>query len=228
MIPLYVGFDPREAAAYHVFCQSVLEHASVPVAFIPLHGPFLSDFDGQRDGSNAFIYSRYLIPYLSGYTGWAMFADGDMLLMSDLADIWAKRDDKYAVQVVKHDYKTKHYWKYVGTPLTNANVDYPRKNWSSVVLWNCGHPANRILSREVVTEVGGSFLHQFKWLKDEEIGSLDVEWNHLVGEYPKAAAKIVHYTLGVPGFKHYSACDFSDEWKATRERMNNLIGEPNG
>lgn len=228
MIPLYVGFDPREAAAYHVFCQSVMEHCSQPVAFIPLHAPMLSNFDGQRDGTNAFIYSRYLIPYLNGYSGWALFADGDMLLKADLAELWAKRDDKYAVMVVKHDYKTKHPRKYLGTPIENDNVDYERKNWSSVMLINCGHPSNRILSREVVAEVGGAFLHRFKWLKDEEIGSLDMGWNHLVGEYAPASAKLAHYTLGVPGFNHYSNCDFSNEWKATRQSMNYLIGEPNG
>ena len=228
MIPLYVGFDPREAAAYHVFCQSVLNRSSVPIAFIPLHRPLLSNFDGQRDGSNAFIYSRYLIPYLSGYSGWAAFMDGDMVLRADLAELWALRDEKYAVQVVKHEYKTKHKRKYIGSPIENDNVDYERKNWSSVMLMNCGHHSNRILTKELVRDMGGSFLHRFQWLTDEEIGALPKEWNHLVGEYPPADAKLVHYTLGIPAFGHYGNCEHSGEWHKTAEDAFYVIGEMDG
>src|SRR5688572_30347830 len=109
-IPLYVGYDPREAATYHTFCQSVLERSSVPVAFIPLHAPMLGNFDGQRDGTNAFIYSRFLIPYLQNYRGWALFADGDMACIDDIAKLWALRSEHLfnkALCVVKHDYKTR-------------------------------------------------------------------------------------------------------------------------
>lgn len=210
MIPAYVGYDPREAIAYHVFCQSVIEHASLPVSFTPLHSPMLSGFDGQRDGTNAFIYSRYLVPYLSGYSGWALFVDGDMVVTDDIAKLWALKDDRFAACVVKHDYRTQHPRKYRGTPIENDNLDYPRKNWSSVVLWNCGHPANRILSRAFVGEAGGKFLHRFQWLRDEEIGDLPVEWNHLVLEYPdNDNAKLLHHTLGTPAFKEYSDSDLS-------------------
>ena len=224
MIPLYIGYDSRESVAYHVFCQSVLEHCSQPVAFIPLHDRMLSNFDGQQDGTNAFIFSRYLVPMLNGYDGWAMFVDGDMTVQSDLAELWAMRNDKYAAMVVKHDYKTRHYWKYVGTPMTNANVDYPRKNWSSVVLWNCGHPANRLLSRKFVAEAGGKMLHRFDWLRDEEIGDLPAEWNHLVLEYeddPKA--KLLHHTLGSPAIEHYSRSDPS--WHRYLSKALHLEGE---
>src|SRR5690242_7058251 len=91
-IPLYVGFDQREAAAYHVFCQSVMERASVPVAFHPLHKGMLSGFDGQKDGTNAFIYSRFLVPYLQNFTGWALFMDGDMVMLDDIANLWKERE----------------------------------------------------------------------------------------------------------------------------------------
>jgi hypothetical protein len=178
----------------------------------------LADFDGQRDGTNAFIFSRYLIPQMQGFQGWAAFADGDMLCREDFAKLWALRDERYAVQVVKHDYKTKHPRKYIGTPLENDNKDYERKNWSSVVLWNCGHPANRILSREFVEDAGGIFLHRFQWLRDEEIGDLPVTWNWLVGEYPHDAAHLAHFTLGIPGLPHYRHCDHADEWHATLKR----------
>ena len=207
MIPCYVGYDPREAICYHVFCQSVIEHSSSPVSFTPLYTKMLANFDGQQDGTNAFVYSRYLIPYLNGYSGWALFVDGDMVVLTDLAELWALRDDKYACMVVKHDYKTRHAWKYIGTPLTNSNLDYPRKNWSSVVLWNCGHQSNRILSRNFVAEAGGQALHRFSWLRDEEIGDIPKEWNNLVLEYDNKNAKLLHHTLGTPAFKHYSDSD---------------------
>jgi hypothetical protein len=219
MLPIYVGYDPRESVAYHAFCQSIISRASQPCAFIPLHRPMLSNFDGQQDGTNAFIFSRYLVPYLSGYRGWAMFADGDMVCRDDIVKLWNLRDEQYAVHVVKHDYRTQHARKYVGTSLENDNVDYPRKNWSSVILWNCGHPSNRILSREYVAEAGGSVLHRFQWLAEYEIGALPVEWNHLVGEYtPNASAKLAHYTLGIPSFPHYADCEHSAAyWEAVDE-----------
>jgi lipopolysaccharide biosynthesis glycosyltransferase len=227
MVNLYVGYDPRESVAYHVFCQSVIDHASVPVKFIPLHTPMLRDFDGQRDGTNAFIYSRYLIPSLQGFDGWAIFADGDMLCRADIAELWRLRDERYAVQVVKHNYQTKHRRKYVGTPLENDNIDYPRKNWSSLVLWNCAHPSNRILTREFVEDAGGIFLHRFQWLKDEEIDEIPVTWNWLVREYPDSfTPSLSHYTLGVPGFSHYWNDD--PEWHETRKRVNHLEGASNG
>lgn len=223
-IPLYVGFDPREAACYHVFSQSVIERASVPVAFHPLHIPLLDGFDGQRDGTNAFIYSRFLVPYLQSYRGWAIFCDGDMIAMDDIAKLWNFGHqfafDK-AVAIVKHDYKTKHSRKYIGTPMESDNVDYPGKNRSSVILWNCEHPANRILTPDLVKESPGSFLHRFSWLKDSQIGELPAEWNVLVGEQDTGAASLLHYTLGAPGFSQYARCDASEPWhRAKRHAMH--------
>jgi hypothetical protein len=223
-VKLFVGYDPRESVAYHVFCQSVLEKASVPVAFIPLHVPMLKHFDGQRDGTNAFIFSRYLIPSLCGFEGWAMFADGDMIAREDIAKLWALRDESKALQVVQHEYKTRHPRKYVGSPIENDNLDYPRKNWSSVVLWNCGHPSNRILTREFVEDAGGTFLHRFMWLRDEEIGALPEEWNLLIGEQ-HGHPKLAHYTLGVPGFTQYRQSPYACEWAGTYLRAIHLIGE---
>lgn len=225
MIRLFVGYDPREAAAYHTFCQSVIEHASVPVAFIPLHRSMLEDFDGQRDGTNAFIYSRYLIPLLCQFTGWAMFADGDMLARADIAELWALRNPRHAVSVVPHSYQTAHPRKYVGTPLESDNLDYHRKNWSSLMLWNCGHPRNSALTREVVQTASPQFLHQFQWLKDGDLGELPGEWNHLVREYEPREAKLRHYTLGVPGFWYYRQDEGAIEWAGAYLRAVHLIGE---
>jgi len=223
-ITLFAGFDPREACVYHVFCQSVLEKSSTPVFFCPLTEDTLQ-FDGQQDGSNAFIYSRYLVPHLMDFGGWALFCDGDMICNTDIAELWNLRDETKAVQVVKHDYKTISKRKYIGTPLENDNVDYPRKNWSSVILWNCGHPSNRILSREFVSEAGGKVLHRFDWLNDEEIGELPLTWNYLDTEYPPKEAKIDHHTLGSPGFNHYSECPSAQTWHDTLLRTLNMEGE---
>lgn len=221
-IPIYIGADPREAAGLHVFIQSVMDRASAPVAFIPLHKPMLNGFDGQRDGTNAFIYSRFLVPYLQNYNGWAIFADGsDMVCVDDIAKLWAMREDRSfnkAVAVVKHDYQTKHPRKYIGTPMESANESYPRKNWSSLVLWNCGHYANRRLTPDLVMESPGSFLHRFQWLNDDQIGELPAEWNVLVGEQDTAGASLLHHTLGIPGFNHYKHCDASEHWHRNFKR----------
>ena len=227
VIRLFVGFDPREAAAYHVFCQSVIERATRPVAFYPLHRSMLNDFDGQRDGTNAFIFSRYLVPYLCGYTGQAIFMDGDMACLEDIASLWDMRNTQYfnkAVSVVKHDYKTKFNRKYIGTPIENDNIDYPRKNWSSVMLWNCGHYANQILTPEYVSEASGHLLHRFSWLRDEQIGDLPPQWNRLACEQASTDAKLIHYTLGVPGIPHYADCDGAEHWHDAKRRAMHIIG----
>lgn len=211
MIRLFIGYDAREAIGTWVFLQSLRETTKTPVSVT-----IIGSESKERDGTNAFIFSRFLIPELCNYDGHAIFMDGaDMLLRADLAGLWALRSAESAVQVVKHDYKTKHPRKYVGTELEDGNVDYPRKNWSSVVLWNCGHPAHRALE----AAAPGAFLHRFGWLAGEAIGELPKEWNHLVGEYePNPNAKVAHFTLGVPGFSHYANSEFADEWKHTLRR----------
>ncbi|MFM8865970.1 MAG: glycosyltransferase [Limnohabitans sp.] len=219
MIRMTIGYDAREAVAYHTFCQSILEKASQAVAFTPLVLSALPGYtEKHSDGSNAFIYSRFLTPFLFGFQGWAIFADGDMICREDIAKLWALRDESKAVLCVKHDYKTKAEGKYLG----NVNQNYPRKNWSSLVLWNCGHPENRILTPEFVQEQSGAFLHRFTWLKDELVGELPKEWNWLTTEYPdNYDAKLLHYTLGTPCFEDYWSCDMADEWHSTYARIQN-------
>ncbi len=221
-VRLHVGFDQREAAAYHVFCQSVIERATVPVAFNPLTTRV------QSDGSNAFTLSRFLVPALCNYTGWAIFADGDMVCETDIAELWELRAAfafNTACAVVKHDYKTKSDRKYIGTPMESYNEDYPRKNWSSLVLWNCGHYANRQLTKDFILEKGGKFLHRFEWLKDEQIGSLPPEWNHLVGESTSIKSKIRHYTLGIPGIRHYAFSAEAIPWHNSLYSLLECPGE---
>ena len=213
---IVVGFDQREAVAYHVFCQSVLEKASVPVQFVPLAINSLRFYtETHTDGSTRFIYSRFLTPYLCGFEGPAIFADGDMVCMTDIAELIALYDPTKAVQVVKHDYKTKANVKYLG----NKNQDYPRKNWSSVILWNCAHPKNRILTPKFIQEQPGSYLHRFTWLSDEQIGELPAEWNWLAAEYDEnPRAKLVHYTLGTPCFRDFKATSMAQQWHLSHLR----------
>ena len=212
MIRMTIGFDQREAIAYHTFCQSVIERASAPVAFSPLLLTALPGYsERHNDGSNAFIYSRFLTPFLFDFKGWAIFADGDMICRSDVAELWSLRDETKAVLCVKHNYKTKMADKYLG----NKNQDYPRKNWSSLVLWNCGHSDNSILTPDFVQHQTGAFLHRFMWLKDELIGEIPKEWNWLTTEYEdNYNAKLLHFTLGTPCFKDYAQADMADEWHA--------------
>lgn len=221
-IRVFVGYDPRESVAYHTFCQSVLEKASVPVSFTPLALNALKGYsETHEDGSNAFIYSRFLTPYLCDFNGWALFADGDMICQEDIAQLWALRDESKAVMVVKHDYKTKASVKYLG----NKNQNYPRKNWSSVVLWNCGSEAHRILTPDFLMQQTGAFLHRFTWLDDGLIGELPREWNWLVTEYPhNPEAKLLHYTLGTPCFKDYESGDCSDVWHECHNRAQGGMG----
>jgi len=212
---IFVGFDPREAVAYHTFCQSVISTASVPVSFTPLALTMLHDYlETHTDRSNDFVYSRFLVPHLCGFSGWAVFADGDMICQRDIAELWAMRDERFAVMVAKHDYQTKFGKKYLG----NTNESYPRKNWSSVVLFNCAHPANRILTPDFVAQQTGAFLHRFSWLKDEMIGDIPLEWNWLVREYEdKPDAALLHYTIGTPCFIDYRGDVCSENWFSVLE-----------
>ena len=222
-IKLTVGFDQFEAIAYHAFCQSVIDCASVPVEFLPLAINTLANYrETHTDGSNKFIYSRFLTPYLNQFDGWAIFADGDMICREDIKQLWDLRDERYAVMVAKHDYQTKVTTKYFG----NKNENYPRKNWSSLILWNCAHPANRILEPAFVQSQPGSYLHRFSWLKDEEIGSLPLEWNWLAIEYPvNPQAKLIHYTLGTPCLKDYAQTDMANYWKDAYARSQEGMGD---
>jgi lipopolysaccharide biosynthesis glycosyltransferase len=210
MINLYVGYDEREAIAYHVFCHSVIKNTSIPVKITPLVLSQLKEFnETHQDRSNDFVYSRFLTPYLNEFNGWAIFADGDMICQADLKELIGMADPNKALMVVKHDYQTKASIKYLG----NINENYPRKNWSSVILWNCSHPKHKILTPEFVSNQTGKFLHRFSWLDDNDIGELPVEWNWLACEYEKnTEAKLIHYTLGTPCFKDFRDTDMAEIW----------------
>ena len=222
MIRLFYGFDPREEVGAHTFCSSVIHNASQPVAMTPLHLPMLPMYSGgQRDGTNAFIYSRFLIPHLCEYNGWALFMDGaDMVCKGDIAELWAMRDPFKAVQVVKHEYKTKHPRKYVGTSMESGNDDYPRKNWSSVMLINCAHFDWRRITPEKVATMSGAELHRFAFLEARFIGELPMVWNWLADESGENKdAKVCHWTAGIPAWPHYAQAPMADEWAQARLKV---------
>ena len=224
MIPVYVGYDPREEAGTHVFTSSLIQRASSPVSIIPLHLDMFSAFYSRdhRDGTNAFIYTRFLIPFLQGFKGWAVFVDGaDMLMRGDISELWALRNDYKAVQVVKHEYKTKHQRKYVGTKMEADNRDYHRKNWSSVMLINCGAFHWRDMTPERIEAMSGADLHGFSFIPDDRLGDLPAEWNWLADEYgPNPQAKLVHWTAGVPAFEAYKEAPHADEFFRQLARVN--------
>ena len=214
-IPVFVGYDPREAIAYHTCVNSIIRHASQPVAIIPIALNLFQDYkETHTDGSNHFIYTRFLVPHLMGFKGWAIFIDGDMIIRGDMVELWNLREVDKDVMVVKHDYQTCMPVKYLGA----KNENYPRKNWSSVILWNCNSFPNRQLTPEFVQTSSGSFLHRFSWLDDDRIGDLPPEWNWLPDEYgPNLNAKLLHYTLGTPCFQEFADTPQGNEWH--RERI---------
>jgi hypothetical protein len=218
MIRIFIGYDPREAAAWSVLAHSIHVRASEPVSVTPLMLTQLRGvFKRERNAlqSTDFAFTRFLTPYLSGYEGWSLFTDCDMLVLDDAAKLWALRDERYAVMVVKHDHRPREQVKFLGQPQTA----YPKKNWSSVMLFN--NARCRALSPEYVNTASGLELHQFKWLPDEAlIGALPARWNHLVGyDPPNTGAALVHYTLGGPYFDEYRNCEYAEEWRRERDRM---------
>ena len=215
MIPIFIGYDPREAIAFHVCSNSIIRHASQPVQIIPLALNLFKDYtETHTDGSNQFIYSRFLVPHLMGFSGHAIFIDGDMIVRGDITELWDLRDSTKDVQVVKHDYKTKMTEKYLGA----KNENYPRKNWSSVMLYNCSNFPTRKLTPEYIQKSSGAHLHRFEWTDDSRVGELPIEWNWLPDEFgPNPNAKLLHYTLGTPSFHEFATTPMGDEWH--RERI---------
>ena len=139
-----------------------------------------------------------------------------MICQADIKELWDLKDQSKALLVVKHEYETKAHQKYLG----NTNENYPRKNWSSVILWNCAHPKHSVLTPDFIASQTGKFLHRFSWLEDSDIGELPPEWNWLAIEYPENRnAKLIHYTLGTPCFKDYRDTEMSDIWHEAQRRI---------
>jgi hypothetical protein len=191
-----------------------MRHSSGPVEFIPINRRNIPEFTrGMEDGSTEFSFSRFLTPYLSGYKGHSVFMDCDMLVRCDIYELldYVGFND---VAVVKHDYTPKDSDKFLG----NKQHAYPKKNWSSLMVFNNWRQPVKRLTPEVVNTASGKYLHQFEWA--QRVGEIPRSYNHLVGEYPEhPGARIIHYTLGTPCFKGYENQEWSKEWFQEMERM---------
>ena len=196
ILHIFIGYDEVETVSWHVLCQSIIARATRPVAFHPVKRSLLkSCHDRARDPkqSNEFSFTRFLVPYLMGYKGVALFMDSDMMLRTDISELFDVVDLKEgnSVYVCKHEYQPRNVQKYLGA----VQYPYPRKNWSSVMLFNCAHYDCRRLTPEYVNKASGLDLHRFNWTEDDRIGSIPLEWNWLVGEYKhNPEAKNVHWT----------------------------------
>ena len=218
MINVFIGYDSKEKVAFNTLSYSILKRSTKPVAITPIYLPNIKDdFVRERNSlsSTEFSFSRFIIPHLMNYRGWALFMDCDMLMKADISELWRLRNDKYAVQVCKHDYIPKEETKFLG----QVQTKYEKKNWSSFMLLNCKKCTQ--LTPNYINSATGLELHQFKWLESEDlIGELPLEWNWLVGEYDyKDDVKNVHYTKGGPYFKNYSDCDYANDWFNTYTGM---------
>ena len=220
-VNFFIGYDAKEDIAYRVCKNSLLKRASVNVKVTSLK---LDELIAKKLytrtidplASTQFTYSRFLVPKLMNYNGWAVFCDCDFIFLDDVANLTNDLDTSKAIYCVKHDYTPKEKHKMDG----QKQSIYPRKNWSSFIIFNCSHPSTKNLSVETVNSENGAYLHQFKWCKDDEIGSLDERWNWLEGwtsNHNKLRPFAVHYTRGGPWFSEWQDVEFADEWKKERD-----------
>ncbi len=220
---VFVGYDSREDVAYRVCEHSIKTHCPeadvVPLVQEDLRKVNLYWRDKDPLASTEFTFTRFLVPALMNYQGWAMFCDCDFVWTDSVEKLFALKDDQYAVMVVKHDYTPPEGIKMDG----QRQLPYPRKNWSSMILWNCGHPSNKYLVPEAVNTETGQFLHRFQWIRDHYIGEVGKEWNWLVNWYKEpedGSPKAIHYTEGGPWFDNYKDCEYADVWNKYKENIN--------
>ena len=220
----FIGYDPKEDIAYRVCKQSILNNSSSTIKVFALKQFELRSmgfYNRIKDplASTEFTYTRFLVPALMNYKGWAVFCDSDILFLKDPNKLFNKLSEDKAVYCVKHDYTPSEKHKMDGQQQTI----YPRKNWSSFIIFNCSHPSNKKLSIDLVNKETGSYLHQFKWLKDIEIGDLDERWNWLEGWTSKHNSEspfAVHFTRGGPWFDEWKDVEYADLWN--KEKNNYL------
>lgn len=219
MLRIFIGYDERQPVSYNVLQQSILSHSSKPVAITPL---VLSQLPLKRQGLTPFTFSRFLVPYLCNYEGFALFLDADMLLTADISELFEYVEEKYKFS---HLFDNVSNVTVIAKPTDKAA--YVSKNqhkfeWASAIMFNCSHPSNKILTPEYIETAKG--LHGIEWLKDEEIGDLPPEWNRLVG-YDEFLddAKLLHYTQGVPVFEETKDSPRAEEWLDVKNYMNSAI-----
>ena len=220
---IFVGYDSSQPDAYLVCKHSILKH-NPHAEVIPLIRSKLEEagiYSRPHDelSSTEFTFTRFLVPFLTDYTGWALFVDCDIVFNVDVQQLFDQADNKYAIMCVKHEYEPQEQVKMDGRPQTS----YPRKNWSSVMLLNCAHPSLQALTPETINTdvIPGIFFHSFKWLEDKYVGELDHTWNYLVGVYNDIEMpNVIHYTSGGPWFEQWADCEFSEVWKQYKQEMD--------
>ncbi len=218
---VFVGYDSREDIAWQVCRHSLLRHAQGNLSVIPIRQPVVRElglyarpFDAGA--STEFSLTRFLTPYLAAQGGWVLFCDCDFLFTGDVTEVFADLDPTKAVYCVQHDYVPTHAVKMDG----KAQSVYPRKNWSSFMLFNCDHPDVRAMTPVIVNSAAPAYLHRLEWIHDQaDIGELPLAWNFLEGEYPKPAEtpRVIHYTNGGPWFDEWQNCDYADLWRHERD-----------
>lgn len=226
---IYIGLDRREEIATEVCEHSIRkQNDDHVIRYIGLdelevqavyereyhteHGVKIDNLDG-RPFSTEFAFSRFLVPYLCRYDGWALFCDADFLFKADPAELIQYQDPNKAVMVVKHNHAPGKTKKMDG----QVQSSYERKNWSSLIYWNCSHPENKRLGAYQVNNMPGFWLHQFRWLRDNHIGELPESWNWLADASPttdqlREEIKAIHYTSGGPWFEEYKDCPYAEDW----------------
>lgn len=213
---VFIGYDSREDIAYQVCKHSILSRTEdvdvEPLKLSELKEKGIYTREDDPLSSTEFTFSRFLVPYLMNYSGWAIFADCDFVFLEDVKKLFniAKKYD-YAVMCAMHDYKPTNSLKMDN----KQQFQYPRKNWSSLMIFNCGHPALKELNPEIVNKETGEYLHRFKWLKDDELGAISHEWNWLVNWYKEpenGIPKALHFTEGGPWFSNYLKTEYGAVW----------------
>lgn len=224
---VFLGWDDREPEVCRVAAASLKRTSGITPEWLRIDrlrdAGLMWRLADRRGGvwdlvSNAacstdFAISRFLVPIIC-QEGWVLFADPDVVFMRDVSDLREMADDRYAVMVVKHEHDPQRGVKMDGRP----QVPYARKNWSSVIWWNCAHKANRRLTLHDVNTRTGLALHQFYWLHDDEIGELAPAWNWLVNEQPRPSdLAIAHFTNGCPGLPNWTPQSNDDIWLRAKE-----------
>ena len=234
-LQVFVGWDPRENIAWEVCRHSILRRTDpntvrvTPLVQSELRERGLYTRPVDRKASTEFSLTRFLTPMLGGHDGYAVFVDCDFLFLADIRGVLKEIDPTKAISVVKHDYNPPETIKMDGC----SQYQYPRKNWSSFMVFNLCHPAVQALSKELVNSAHPSFLHRFLWLQDEQIGALDRGWNYLEGWYGTQYENLraIHYTRGGPWLEGVKNCGFSEEWYRELNALNKFseieeVGEP--
>jgi lipopolysaccharide biosynthesis glycosyltransferase len=209
---IFIGYDPSQHISFEVLRYSLEKHASEPIEIEAIDASKLPDWGRPVDplASTPFTYTRFLVPWLCDYEGTALFMDSDMLALGDVCELFHLPMDRIALRVRQHDYRPTENVKMGG----KVQTQYPRKNWSSLMLMNCSELG--AWTKEAVETQSGAWLHRFEPIPDEKIGDLGEEWNVL--DHITGPVKLLHYTSGGPWLEGCENAPHADLWHSYREQ----------